>query len=142
MNCQKCGTVLEDTATVCPNCGEPQGEQPVVETVVQPVVEPVYVPDTNTKLFAILGYLFNILFLIPLFISKENKWAMSHANNAGLLLIGEVIAGVISALPIVDFIGSGLSIGCLVLMIFGIVAAANNRGGETVPLLGQINILK
>lgn len=90
------------------------------------------------KIFAILGYIFPILFFLPLVTGNKTPYAMLHANQALLLLI----AGVISSVLALVFIGYILSLICLVYAILGIVSACNGTT-DPFPIIGdKITLLK
>lgn len=81
----------------------------------------------NKNMIAILSYL-GILFLIPLFISRDNPFVKYHIRQGIVLFITGFIASFIIWIP---FIGWAMGIALLVLMIIGI---ANVVKGKQVPL--------
>lgn len=91
------------------------------------------------KTFAILGYIIPILFFIPMLSDegKKSQFAMFHANQQLVLLIGWVIASFLTMF----IIGLILYIPMFIFMIMGIISAS---GGTTkpLPLVGGIKILK
>ena len=94
--------------------------------------------QSNTILFSILSYI-GILWLIPLLVEKNDKVVRFHVNQGIVLfifdIIGSIAVGILSAIfvfiPVISFLGvviaSLFGILCFVLMIIGIVNAANNR---------------
>ena len=97
--------------------------------------------DINAnKVMAILAYI-GILFLIPLFAAKDSKCARFHTNQALILFITEVIAIIISKIPVIGFLGTILSCLCSIFAIIGIVYAAQGKAKE-LPLIGKYKILK
>jgi|SRR6185436_19267008 uncharacterized membrane protein len=80
--------------------------------------------DVETgKLWAILGYVFQILALVPL-LQKDNDFAMFHARQALVLLIFSIPTC------------GGCVVGGLVLAVMGIINAINGRY-EPLPLIGR-----
>ncbi|MBQ9468118.1 MAG: DUF4870 domain-containing protein [Clostridia bacterium] len=99
----------------------------------------------SNKVMAILAYI-GILVLVPIFAAKESKFARFHANQGLVFLIVAVIAGAVSGIfgliPYVGWIvGSAIGVCTLLLMIFGIVNAAQGRAKE-LPIIGKFRILK
>jgi uncharacterized membrane protein len=75
------------------------------------------------KLWAILGYVFQILALVPL-LQKNNDFAMYHGRQALVLLIFSIPTC------------GGCVVGGLVLAVMGIINAINGRY-EPLPLIGR-----
>ena len=107
----------------------------------------------NNKIMAVLAYI-GILFLVPLLVAKESKFAKFHTNQGLVLFIADiaigVVIGVVSVIlafipvvgPIVAAIVSGvLGLAIFALMILGIINAATGKAKE-LPLIGKIKILK
>lgn len=106
----------------------------------------------QNKVMAVLSYI-GILVLVPILGAKDSKFARYHANQGLLLLIASATYNI--ALRIVNailyaiswrlaFIGtilSAVSIAFFVLMIIGIVNAANGRAKE-LPVIGKYRLLK
>ncbi len=106
----------------------------------------------QNKVMAVLSYI-GILVLVPILGAKDSKFARYHANQGLLLLIASAAYNI--ALRIVNailyaiswrlaFIGtilSAVSIAFFVLMIIGIVNAANGRAKE-LPVIGKYRLLK
>lgn len=102
----------------------------------------------NNKVVSILAY-FGILFLIPLLAAKDSKFAKYHANQ-GLTLclawvIVAVVIGALGNIPFIwwlfDIIGALASLAGILLMIVGIINAANGKAKE-LPFIGNITFLK
>jgi uncharacterized membrane protein len=95
---------------------------------------------SNNKVIAILSY---FIFFIPLLSTKRSPFAMFHANQGLIILILSIASSLLSSfIPVVGGIaGTIISVGVLILMIMGIISAAN---GETKPLpvVGQYKLLK
>ena len=121
----------------------PQVEEPKVEEpkVAEPEVEAPKNNDVDSnKLFAILAY-FGILVLIPIFVAKDSKFARFHANQGLILIIGEIAASIIAAIPHLGWIGSIVSLICFIFAIIGIINAAKGEFKE-LPYIGKYQILK
>ena len=91
----------------------------------------------ENKIFAVLAY-FGILVLVPLLSKKESKFAMFHAKQGLVLLIGWIAMWVLGFIPIIgwilDFV---LFIALLVLSIMGIINAASGKTKE-LPVVGDL----
>lgn len=112
--------------------------------------------QSNTILFSILSYI-GILWLIPLLVEKNDKVVRFHVNQGIVLFIfdiigsiaGSIAVGILSAIfvfiPVISFLGvviaSLFGILCFVLMIIGIVNAAN-KSEKPLPIIGKFQILK
>lgn len=102
----------------------------------------------NNKVMGILAYI-SFLVLVPILGAKESKFARFHANQGLVLLIASVAAGIIIGtlgwLPLIgwtfDIIGVVIEIITVVLMVLGIVNAAQGKAKE-LPVIGSIKILK
>ena len=90
------------------------------------------------KIFAILGYICCIFWLIPI-IKKDNAFSLYHAKQAlGLTIIGIVLSIACNVLAFIPAIGIifgllGMVIG-LVLLVFAILGIVNAAGGHYKPL--------
>lgn len=108
--------------------------------------------QSNTILFSILSYI-GILWLIPLLVEKNDKVVRFHVNQGIVLfifdIIGSIAVSILSAIfvfiPVISFlvvvIASLFGILCFVLMIIGIVNAAN-KSEKPLPIIGKFQILK
>ena len=108
--------------------------------------------QSNTILFSILSYI-GILWLIPLLVEKNDKVVRFHVNQGIVLfifdIIGSIAVGILSAIfvfiPVISFLGvviaSLFGILCFVLMIIGIVNAAN-KSEKPLPNICKFKILK
>ena len=84
----------------------------------------VFDPDVeSTRLVAALAYLW-ILFLIPLLLKRDSKFAQFHAKQGLVLFIVEFIAGLILWIPL---LGQVLFLAVLILAIAGIVRTYNGE---------------
>ena len=106
--------------------------------VPQPVQTP---PPTqnqdNTQLMSILSYV-SFLVIVPLLTAKENPKVKFHIKQGLVLLIGEVIAYALWAVPFFGWIFAPiLHIAFVILSIIGILNAINNQEKE-LPLIGHL----
>lgn len=125
------------------------------EQQTQPVTPPTGGPASPTggqsdaeknKALAIVGYIFPILFFIPLVTDAKNSpFAKFHANQQLDLLLFEVVGYIASTILTFILIGFLLwfvvIIGGLVFMIMGIINASKGEM-KPLPLIGGINIIK
>lgn len=100
---------------------------------------------SQARLFGIIGYIFPILFFLPLVTdTKENAFAKYHANQQLLLLLFLIIGNTAASILTVILIGLLLYpvvwIFGLVCMILGIVNVVNERE-KPLPLIGNITTL-
>ena len=101
----------------------------------------------KNKGMAILAYL-SWLVLIPIFCAKESRFARFHSNQGLLVAIAETVCGlllgVLKKLPLIGWlfslIGLGVGIIVVVLIILGIINAANGKAKE-LPVIGSIHLL-
>ena len=95
----------------------------------------------NNKLMAAISYIW-ILFLVPLLAAKEDPFARFHANQGLVLFIANIALYIISIIPFVGPIISGIGgIATLVFMILGIINAFKGEM-KPLPLIGGIEIIK
>lgn len=97
----------------------------------------------NSKILAIVGYIFPILFFVPLITgAKTNAYSRFHANQQLILLIWYVIANVIMIIPILGWIASPIMwiIG-VILAIMGIINAAGGTM-KPLPIIGKYELIK
>lgn len=93
-------------------------------------------PDIEeNKVIAAIGYL-GILFLVPLLLKKESKFALFHAKQGLVLFIVEVILMILGWIPILSFLVFLIWIGVVVLIVMGIVQALQGQYWK-MPLLGD-----
>ena len=95
----------------------------------------------GNKLMAAISYVW-ILFLVPLFAAKDDAFARYHANQGLVLFLVNIALYIISIIPFVGPILSG--IGGIVNLVFMVLGIINAVKGETKPLpfIGGIQILK
>lgn len=97
----------------------------------------------NSKILAIVGYIFPILFFVPLIMDmKNNAFSRFHANQQLLLLIWYVITNVIVMIPILGWIASPIMwvIG-VILAIMGVINAAGGTM-KPLPVIGKYELIK
>ncbi|MBI5848668.1 MAG: hypothetical protein HZB31_12125 [Nitrospirae bacterium] len=108
----------------------------------------------KNKVLAIVGYIFPILFFIPLVTDAKNSlYAKFHVNQQLILLIfgfaGGIGLGIISfILAFIPVMGPLMAMllmpvfwfACLALMIMGIINAANG-GTKKLPVVGGLATL-
>ena len=103
----------------------------------------------KNKGMAILAYI-GWLVLIPLFCAKESRFAKFHCNQGLLLAIAGTICcivffGILGRIPFIGWLfsilGALVSLVVFVMMIIGVVNAANGRAKE-LPVIGSIQLLK
>lgn len=100
---------------------------------------------SQIRLFGILGYIFPILFFLPLVTdAKDNEFAKYHANQQLLLLLFLIIGNTASSILTVILIGLLLYpvvwIFGLVCMVMGIMNVVNERQ-KPLPIIGTITTL-
>jgi uncharacterized membrane protein len=156
--CRKCGTQLADDQKFCPSCGTPVAPAAVnfandFNNTADTTAEFDPADIQQNKIMAIFAYI-GILVLIPILAAPNSKFARFHANQGLVLLIVDVAVGVVTSvlgvilgfIPVVGalivaLISAALGILLLVLMILGIVNAANGQAKE-LPLIGSFRLLK
>lgn len=156
-NCKKCNAQLEEGNEKCKFCGE---DNSIFAGITSGGIDEVVnnlndTPDTtaefdeedikNNKIMAILAYL-EILVLVPILAAKDSKFARYHANQGLILFITSLILGIVSGvlnfLPVIGWLFSiCVSFSILLLMILGIINAANGKAKE-LPIMGKYRILK
>jgi len=94
----------------------------------------------QNKGMAIIAY---ILFFVPLLAAKESPYAQYHARQGlNLFLLALAVNVVLGIIPILGWLLLPFAnIGILVLLIIGILAAANGQV-KPLPLIGKYQILK
>ncbi len=121
-------------------------QQPVSQPVVSKTNEVDSSDIEKNKAMAIIGYIFPILFFIPLLNdeTKNSPFARFHANQQLVLLISSIVVTTVGG--IIPIIGWFLilpigSIIILVLAIMGIINAVNGKM-KKLAMIGSIDILK
>lgn len=94
----------------------------------------------DKKVTGIVAYISLVGWLIAFF-AGDREGAKFHLNQALLLVIGQVIVGILSAIPIVKIVGGILGLFLVVCWFIGLIAACKGEEKE-IPLIGGIKILK
>lgn len=102
-------------------------------------------PTGNKKLWGVLGYIFPILFFVPLVIDelKNNSYSKFHANQQLVLLLAAVAVNVFGRMiPVLGWfiilpIGT---VALMVLAIIGIINAVKDKQ-KPLPIIGAIKIM-
>ena len=106
----------------------------------------------QNKVMAILAY-FGLLVLVPIFGAKDSKFARYHANQGLVLFLAAIAYSIATSiltsiliaiswrLAFLSTIFSLVSIAFLVLMVLGIINAANGKAKE-LPIIGKVKLLK
>jgi len=100
------------------------------------------------KTMGILAYI-SFLVLVPLFTSRDSKFAMFHTEQGFTLFIGEVAVSIIAFLlgliPVVGFVFGIIfwlvDVLFIVLSIIGIINTVNGQAKE-LPILGKLKLIK
>ncbi len=100
----------------------------------------------KNKALAIVGYIFPIIFFIPLITEAKNSiYAKFHANQQLMLLlfvvVGYTAASILSIILIGLILFPIVGIGSLVFMIMGILNAVKGAS-KKLPLIGGITLIK
>ena len=92
--------------------------------------------DKKIDAITLLSYL-GILFLVPLFLKKNDDFAIFHARQGFILFVGEIIASFLMFIPVIGWaIGDLIWLGCVVLSIIGLLNVIANKK-EPLPIIGQ-----
>ncbi len=92
-------------------------------------------PSNNTVM-AILAYI-GILVIVPLITAKDDQFVKFHSKQGLVLLITWVISNFLWMIPVLGWVAAPIiNLGCFILMIVGILAAASGQMKE-LPVIGQ-----
>ncbi len=153
MYCKKCGSSISENSLRCPVCGKSTLSMSPSDYTAQ--YDPRDLQDNCVV--AALSYL-GLLVLIPIFAARRSYFARFHANQGLVLLIFsigytvatrilsrvlQIIFGdIVPVIPgVFNLVSTLLGFLILVLMIIGIVNAANGKARE-LPLIGRFRLLK
>jgi uncharacterized membrane protein len=108
--------------------------------------------DAN-KAMGILAYIF-LLFIVPLIVARQSKFAMYHTNQGLILFIAgfilsvgiSILGGALLVIPYLGWIlymgiSSAASLGWLVFAVLGIINAAQGAC-KPLPIIGNFTIIK
>ncbi|MFO7807310.1 MAG: hypothetical protein R6V40_02715 [Candidatus Moraniibacteriota bacterium] len=100
----------------------------------------------DAKLWSIVGYIFPILFFVPLVMEelKQNHYSKYHANQQLVLLLTAIAVNIVGGIiPILGWFII-LPFGGLAVIIFAIMGIINGVKEKTkpLPLIGKIEIIK
>ncbi|MDR0222042.1 MAG: hypothetical protein LBI38_00690 [Oscillospiraceae bacterium] len=156
--CDKCGKHLSEGETVCRECGSVAGGVNFNRAFdnfmnTEDSTGEFSADDIKSNYgVAAVSYL-PILFIIPLAMAPDSKFARFHANQGIVLFIFEIVFGLIFGtvkfiLGVIPWIGGllawivGAVFGFLIIafVVAGIVNAANGRA-KKLPVIGGMKIL-
>lgn len=101
----------------------------------------------NYTALGVLGYIFPILFFLPLVMDdmKDNQFARFHANQQLVLLLAGIVGNFVGTITTVILIGlllwPAIWIFLVVVAIMGIVNVVNEQK-KPLPLIGGITLIK
>jgi len=90
----------------------------------------------ENKFVAMLSYV-GILFLIPLLVKKDSKFAQEHAKQGLIICIAYIALMVVGVIPVLGWIAGFF--GSLALLILDVIALVKCYQGEMweLPVIGQ-----
>jgi uncharacterized membrane protein len=102
-------------------------------------------PADTKKVWGIIGYIFPILFFIPLVMDslKTNAYSKFHANQQFILFLTAIIVNVIGeVIPVLKWFI--LPIGSIALFVLAIIGVINASKGKTkpLPIIGRFHLIK
>ena len=155
MQCPHCKEEVLDGAVKCKHCGSDIGAQPGQAAKVDQEILQFDAKDVEkNKVLAIVGYIFPILFFIPLVTdAKDSIYAKFHANQQLILLIfgfaGAIcmvfISIILAFVPVIGpmmgkLLRPAFSLACLALAIIGAMSA-NEGSPKKLPVVGGLATL-
>ncbi len=90
--------------------------------------------DSN-KLMAAISYL-GLLVIVPILVAREDKFTMWHAKQGVLVLIGYVVASILSAVGPLSILGSLFWLAMIIVSVVGFVQALQGKWWE-LPVVGK-----
>ena len=103
----------------------------------------------ENKGMSVLSYI-GILVLIPLFFRKDSSFARFHINQGLVLMFIELASSLLKKVSaaffpagvrsLVSFVCFVVTLGCIVLSVMGLIAAAQGKR-KTLPLIGGIKLI-
>lgn len=98
--------------------------------------------NNNRNVVALISYITWVGFLIAIIMGdRSDRFIVHHLNQALVLNIASIVGGVLTVIPIIGGMASGIvSMAVFVLDIMGIVSAY--RGStDPLPLIGDIHLM-
>ena len=98
--------------------------------------------NNNRNVVALISYITWVGFLIAIIMGdRSDRFIVHHLNQALVLNIASIVGGVLTVIPIICGMASGIvSMAVFVLDIMGIVSAY--RGStDPLPLIGDIHLM-
>ncbi len=101
--------------------------------------------NQTNKIFSVVSYLW-ILFLIPMFLSKDSKFTLFHTNQGIILFAAEIAIAIVciilGILPVVGGILAGIigtigGLATLALTVLGIFNALTGKA-KKLPFIGNL----
>ena len=149
--CPQCGAPIEEGAMKCRYCETPFVNKDVVSPQQFNFQEVQYQNEVSdrsdveaNKVFGIIAYL-GIFVFISIFAAPKSSFARFHSNQGLVLFIANVLLSLLSeAMRFIWMGGMVVSLGrifCLILMIVGLISAAQGQTRE-LPIIGKIKLLK
>ena len=161
MFCPNCGNQIEDGARFCPSCGaqtdaapqaaQPQYQQP--QESYQHQQEPYQYQQTgypqaqggatqgkmSIRTASLLCYWFSFIGWLISYLASDNTdpYLRFHLNQSLILWIGGVIAGVLTRMRVLSFVGDLLGLAIFVIWVIAFVGACKGEA-KTAPLLDKI----
>ena len=98
--------------------------------------------NNNSKLASILAYLTIIGWVIAYLIrDKEDAGARQHLNQALVVAIAQIVAGILQVIPIIGIVGIVIQIAAWILALWGLIRAIMGNN-EPMPIIGGISLVK
>lgn len=102
-------------------------------------------PADTKKIWGIIGYIFPILFFVPLVIEdlKANPFSKFHANQQLVLLLAAIVVNIVGGvIPVLGWFVI-LPIGSIILIVIAVIGIINAAKGQQkpLPIIGKIKIL-
>jgi uncharacterized membrane protein len=98
--------------------------------------------NNNRNVVALISYITWVGFLIAIIMGdRSDRFIVHHLNQALVLNIASIVGGMLTVIPIIGGMASGIvSMAVFVLDIMGIVSAY--RGStDPLPLIGDIHLM-
>ena len=98
--------------------------------------------NNNRNVVALISYITWVGFLIAIIMGdRSDRFIVHHLNQALVLNIASIVGGVLTVIPIIGGMASGIvSMAVFVLDIMGIVSAYR-VSTDPLPLIGDIHLM-